>query len=324
MERLEFDESYFQEEEREGFVVAPMMKKTWAAQLEVLSEFDKVCRAHDIRYFADWGTLLGAVRHHGFIPWDDDIDIAMLRPDYMKFLSVASELPAGYEVVNPENDKDWANLVQRVINSRILEVNEERLWKYHGCPYVVGLDIDVLDYVPRNADEDHLLLKMVYIVLKSVGAEEEYRAGKCSFEKMHSFLAQIEDLCGVPIDYSRPLAQQLRVLADRLCMLYNDEDADYVQFIPSRITNRPNYIIPKEHYAKTLYVPFENIEMPIPAGYDGILRLMYGDDYMTPARKGCGHEYPFYQDQERMLKEKMDEEHSPLSWYYYFNMERLL
>ena len=81
-----FKEEYFLEENRDGFLVSQDMKRAWAAQLEVLEEVKRVCAILDIKFYADWGTLLGAVRHHGFIPWDDDMDIAMLRIDYMRFL----------------------------------------------------------------------------------------------------------------------------------------------------------------------------------------------------------------------------------------------
>ena len=94
LQNLEFSAEFFLDEVREGFYISSIMKRYWAAQLTVLAEIDKVCKKYDIPWYADCGTLLGGVRHGGFIPWDDDMDICMLRHDYIKFISVAKdELP---------------------------------------------------------------------------------------------------------------------------------------------------------------------------------------------------------------------------------------
>ena len=79
---LTFDDSYFLGETRDGFYIEPMMKCAWAAQLEVMCVIKQICEKYDIPYFAYYGTLLGTIRHKGFIPWDDDMDICMLRKDY--------------------------------------------------------------------------------------------------------------------------------------------------------------------------------------------------------------------------------------------------
>ena len=94
---LQFPENYFQKEIRCGFTVSETMKRYWAAQMEVLQEVVGICGRHHLTYYAFWGTLIGMVRHKGFIPWDDDIDIAMKREDYQKFLQIAGKncLPAG-------------------------------------------------------------------------------------------------------------------------------------------------------------------------------------------------------------------------------------
>lgn len=86
---LTFDDSYFLGETRDGFYIEPMMKCAWAAQLEVMCVIKQICEKYDIPYFAYYGTLLGTIRHKGFIPWDDDMDICMLRKDYQRFLEVA-------------------------------------------------------------------------------------------------------------------------------------------------------------------------------------------------------------------------------------------
>ena len=91
---MEFPQNYFCAEVRDDFEIPAMMKRAWAAELEVLSVIADVCGRHHLQYFADYGTLLGAVRHKGFIPWDDDIDICMLREDYMELIRVLpDELP---------------------------------------------------------------------------------------------------------------------------------------------------------------------------------------------------------------------------------------
>ena len=68
------------------------MKCCWMAQLNVLENIDRICQKHNIQYQAEWGTLLGTVRHGGFIPWDDDMDISMKRPDYNKFLKNTGQI----------------------------------------------------------------------------------------------------------------------------------------------------------------------------------------------------------------------------------------
>ena len=91
LDRLEFEPSFFEPETRNSFYIEPMMKNAWAAQLELLDLIGEICRTYDIKYFVDWGTLLGAVRHHGYIPWDDDADIGMLRGDYIRFREVIEQ-----------------------------------------------------------------------------------------------------------------------------------------------------------------------------------------------------------------------------------------
>lgn len=73
-------------EVRCDFEISAMMKRAWAAQMEVLEVVDEICQRNGLQYFADWGTLLGAIRHQGFIPWDDDIDICMKRKDYNQLI----------------------------------------------------------------------------------------------------------------------------------------------------------------------------------------------------------------------------------------------
>lgn len=304
---IQFEESFFEEEVRDGFCIKRMMKRAWAAQMEVLMQIDEVCRRNGIRYFANWGTLLGAVRHGGFVPWDDDIDILMLREDYQRFCNVAvSQLPDGYDVVNARRDKTYDNLIARVVNSRYLSCDRERLEAFHGCPYIVGVDIDVLDYKSRNPQEDELQIQLLSIVLNSVSAVRKHKRGEISLEELKNFLGQIEELCKYKFDYEKPLEQQLWVLGEYICMLYTEDDADELQGAIYRAAHRPNYYLPKEWYSETIYLPFENvIEVPVPKAYDAVLRQQYGENYMTPVQKRGAHDYPFYAEQEEKLAQAL-------------------
>lgn len=73
----EISMDFFRDEVRNGFFIPTAVKQAWAAQLQVLDVIETICRKHDITYFADWGTILGTVRHGGYVPWDDDMDICM-------------------------------------------------------------------------------------------------------------------------------------------------------------------------------------------------------------------------------------------------------
>lgn len=115
--------------------------------LQNLLAVDKVCREHGIRYYISDGTMLGAVRHGGFIPWDDDLDIVMPRPDYTRFIEHASEwLPAPYEMVCPDNIPTYPGVFAKVIDGSTTLIER---WSFHQLGGVY-IDVFPLDGVPSN------------------------------------------------------------------------------------------------------------------------------------------------------------------------------
>ena len=111
------DIDFFRDEIRNGFYIPTAIKQSWAAGLDVLSEIDKICEKHSITYYADWGSYLGVVRHGGFVPWDDDLDICMRRDDYQKFREVAdTELPGHFTIHDYKSKEDhWLFLQEWLI-----------------------------------------------------------------------------------------------------------------------------------------------------------------------------------------------------------------
>ena len=149
---LQFPDSYFEDEVRDGFYVPSMIKRAWATALDVLCEVDRICCKYNIKYYAEWGTLLGAVRHAGFIPWDDDLDIGMMRTDYRKFCEVApKEFNESFQIFTFNTQKDFHHFLARVVCKNRICFEDEHLRRFHGFPYIAGLDIFVHDNVSDDA-----------------------------------------------------------------------------------------------------------------------------------------------------------------------------
>lgn len=306
---MEFAPSYFEGEEREGYYVQPLMKKVWAAQLEVLQEVDRICKRHNIKYFAEWGTLLGAVRHKGYIPWDDDLDIGMLRVDYERFLYYAKkEVPAGYAVVDIADER-YDELMARVMNrDRIFLPDKEFLEKYHGCPFCVGVDINCLDNIPKNKDEEELLLGWLYMTNR---LGRVWDSGEDTLENKMECLRMIEEQTGFHFDLKAPIKRQLLQLSDKISAMYYDAESDEVTLM-CLLASDPTYRLPAACYENIIELPFENTTIPVPAEYDRVLSLRYGDNYMTPIRDYDGgsldHEYPFFKNQIDALRSVYERE----------------
>lgn len=300
MESVKFSEDYFEGEYREGFFVESMMKRAWAAQIEVLKEIDTVCSRHDISWFADWGTLLGAARHHGFIPWDDDIDIVMKRADLEKFVAVAGkELPSGYGVLNVNTEDEWDQVHTRVVNRRKVTFDENELKKFHGCPYAVGVDIFILDYVPRDSEAKSVQCELIHALLMLVTLCNEGEAD------MEEHIQQIEQLCGVKLDRNANLVNQVLRLVDKLCQLYGEAESDNMAEMPY-YTEKQEIQMRKEWYDETIFLPFETIMIPVPKYYDEALRAMYGDWHKFVRVMEGAHDYPFYKAQQAYIDEILE------------------
>jgi len=314
---LQFEASYFEGEEKEGFYVKPMMKRVWAAQLEVLQIVDEICTRHNIQYYADWGTLLGAIRHRGFIPWDDDVDICMPRMDYERFLKIAaSELPAYCKIKNAYTETIWKEPITRVVNSHdvpYVPMREDIRQYYHGCPYCVGLDIFPLDYIPTNEEE---LNSWVELYLAVYGMSRAMRKGLRINEETVQELKQIENLCNIKFSTDTRIEQQLLILADKIAAMYFDTNADAKECTTMYcLVNNKRHRIPLSAFASAIRVPFENITIPIPVGYEKILTVYYGEDYMTPVQNAADHEYPFYKEQQPYLIDYYEKNNLPVPEY---------
>lgn len=305
---MEIDESYFEGEERDGFFIEGMMKRAWAAQLEVLKVIEEVCKKKNLRYFAEWGTLLGAVRHQGFIPWDDDIDIIMPREDYVRFLEIAKkELPETYVVLSVDTEEKWLQPFARVTNERRINYTGEHLERYHGCPYVVGLDIFPLDYISKDKEAEKAREQLLQIIIATRKMLKE------KHPEAEHMLERMEQVCGVNIRRDASLERQLLVLFDQMSQLFAPEECDEVAPMFQWIV-RKNGIRQKSWYEKMLWAPFEMTEIAVPDHAHDCVRGVYGERYMIPKRVKQ-HDYPFYARQERIYQEWLKNKNAEAEQY---------
>lgn len=307
-----FPEEYFQGEYREGFYIAPMMKRAWAAQLEVLLLFDEICDAHGLRWFLAYGSLLGAVRHRGFIPWDDDIDVWMFREDMMKLNELPDSVFAekGLELANPWHNENHTNLAWRIDNGHTLMLDEAHMLQYHLCPFALGIDLFALDYVPR--DPQIFRTQAIWCATANTLMRKWHDSGMTKREKQEQY-RKIEKAAGLLPDQSLPEKQRLAILTEHMLSVYGPEDGDMLAFLPeTQKPGRNDDVYRPEWFAETVYLPFENLDVPAPVGFHDILQVEYGEDYMTPKNVGGDHDYPFYRGQYEKLKHLFEEERMEL------------
>ncbi len=305
---LSFDEKWFVDEEIEGFVVKAMMKRFWASELEILYRIDLLCNKLGIKYFANWGTLLGTVRHGGFIPWDDDIDITMLREDYQIFSDSvrAGKLGDGLHIVEDFVDSHYENLVSRVVNGLEISTDDKRMSTYHGCPYITGVDIDVLDNMAPDDEKDRVQREQIRFMLVKLSEIRKIENENENKNLIDSKVAEVEEILGIRIDRDKPLKLQLHKLISETGRRYEKTNGEKLTYTVLRMT-RPEYdiVLDKSVVSDLIRLPFDRIMIPVPHRYHEVLKMLFGEDYMTPQLYTSDHDYPLYKYQEDVLCQEL-------------------
>lgn len=311
---LQFPENYFEREVRDGHLVGELIKRAWAVQLDILDRLDAICAKYGLTYFAYWGTLIGAVRHQGFIPWDDDLDIAMPRPDYMRFLEVVQdELSDEYQLLN-NYVTEWDNSFSRIVKGRDFYSTEDALAQNYNFPFFLGIDIFPLDYISRDereAKEQREIMRHIGMLVTVLNERKNAEKENASVTILNAYnesiatsLVMLEKMCGIRFEGDIPLNKQLNILYDQIAGLFTAEESDHMTDFPGYLRN--GYIVKKEWFNRIERVPFENISIPIPMGYDGILRRSHGN-YTVPVKGGSTHGDVYFRPQIKIFAEKLDQ-----------------
>ena len=255
------------------------VQETKKIELNILISIREFCKENGIRYYLTGGSLIGAVRHSGFIPWDDDIDIIMPRKDYMHFIEIfPQEGLNGYKLLSPYTENDCCIVFSKVYDPHTVKMDKEvekKYWKY-------GVDVDIFptDGVPEREKDKQQFFKQQYkdfhIFLALVG-------GFCFSGNLLKVVAKY--IFTMIIKFMGKLGI---INANRICLRINDRarqyDVDECQEIAMSIF--PHYgkreITNRDRFLRQVELPFENELFTAPGNYDEFLTSLYGDYMKLP------------------------------------------
>ena len=244
-------------------------------QIKILEEVDKFCEMNNLTYYMSYGTLLGAVRHKGFIPWDDDVDIAMPYPDFIRFCSEYSGTV--YKVNHWTIQPDFYCNYAKIEDTRTLLLEETVL------QYKIGINIDIAPIIglPNELEEAQKYFRRIAFVRKLLTLKKmKYRSGRDPLKQLMMFISRI------------PLGlisnRTLNMVIDSLCKRYRYSESKYVICVGS--FNPVKEIIEKKRLGSPTRLEFEGHSFWAPSGYDEWLTCMF-NDYMKlpPKEKRISH-----------------------------------
>lgn len=249
------------------------LRKLQLVELDILKDIDRVCRAHDIAYFLDSGTALGAVRHGGFIPWDDDIDIGMPRNDYERFLKVAPDaLGEKYEVSDPRDNPHQAALFAKVMLKETRFATEETM----EAGFDQGVFVDVFPYDVLSADPAvEKKQRRACFFWQSVSY---LRASSRIIVPHGGFLGKVErGVCGIAHAVAG-LFSRRRICDsfERAALMGRGAQASDNLLIMSYARTAS---FPRDMMLPPSFARFEGCEFPVPAQAEGYLEKLYGSTW---------------------------------------------
>jgi len=273
---MQLPDTFFQSEYRDGYYVDEKMKKVWAVELELLEQFMDICENHGLRYYAIGGTLLGAVRHKGFIPWDDDIDVGMPREDYDRFLQLEAEFTYPYRLVTPMND-DYYRAHAQIRHCKT--TGYPKIDEKQSCNKGIFIDIFPLDGVTDSKlafAVQMFRMKLLNRILVNYYYFDTVHTNPPFVKKLfHKAVCVVMKRCGIKRVYAR---------YDRIAAKYSQKNTKKVGEL-SILFGDTRYHWPRQVFMETVEFSFEHLKLKAPKEWDEFLHNTFGAYQSIPENK---------------------------------------
>lgn len=273
-----------------GYEVSSKMKRIWAMELDMAKKFTDVCEEYKLKYWIMGGTLLGAVRHKGFIPWDNDMDFAMPRKDFDKLLEIGPEVfhdPLFFQTPVTEKAKYFRTFV------RIRNGNGTAAFKAEydlGINCGIFIDIFCLDEIP-----DSLIRRKWYFrKINEIAKMARFALGKTLSGGWRNCIKHSLQRLVYTSVYKRPDSAELFSIYQREASKYAGLDKQCLAH--HAFGYNSHYVWSRKDWEETIFMPFEDVLLRAPKGYDAILRHQYGDYMQIPDDKSTHEYYAFNPD----------------------------
>lgn len=247
--------------------------------LGIIEEFVKICDEEKLTYYLSGGTLLGAVRHRGFIPWDDDADFSMPRDDYEKFLKIAPRKLSGkYKLTNFKIDENYQYYITRIqdIETSLIEtrINNDNKFTH------ASIDIFPLDGTPNNRflRKIYFLKVMIHRAIMSLSYKDSIDPDRKRSLK-EKILLNIMLILPTNILFN---GNKEKYKIDKMMRKYKINESENIGCLMGAY--RTNQIVPKRFFGTGKYYEFENLYLRGPELYDDYLKQMYGDYMKIPSK----------------------------------------